>query len=158
VSQPTHLLGKINIFQATQILKMLHSDGVEVYIKSIDRNKALMEYIKPNYNEALENKDIERFIEVTSGERFSIVLIFNEKLFRPPHGDDFPGGVSIFRRIDDDVVGETNFWKRSSVAVHPTREFKHGNHVTREAQTVGGYFFGDLNQGMFLLGLKLIHY
>jgi hypothetical protein len=43
---------------------MLHRDGVEVNFKSIERDRAFPEYIRPKFNEGPDSKDIDRFIAV----------------------------------------------------------------------------------------------
>ncbi|QDS76762.1 hypothetical protein FKW77_001748 [Venturia effusa] len=54
--------------------KMLHPDGLEVYIKSLDRDEPYVEYTKPDNSEVADSKSKERYIEVVPGERFSVVI------------------------------------------------------------------------------------
>jgi hypothetical protein len=76
---------------------MLHPDGVEVFIKSLDRDEPYVEYTKPGNSEATKSKSVERWIEVNPRERFSFVVIFKENFdFRgQPH-------VELDYGIDDD--------------------------------------------------------
>ncbi|TID19988.1 hypothetical protein E2P81_ATG07288 [Venturia nashicola] len=54
--------------------KMLHPDGLEVYVESLDRNEPYAEYVKPGNSEVAGSKSVERYIEVIPGERFSVVF------------------------------------------------------------------------------------
>jgi hypothetical protein len=78
---------------------MRHDEiGLKVYIKSLDHNTQYAEFSRPRYPHPPNCKDVERFIDVTAGEQFSIVVDCKETF-------DFSTaqGVNIVREVDDDV-------------------------------------------------------
>jgi hypothetical protein len=80
---------------------MLHPDGFEVYIKCLDRDEIYTEYTKPGDNEIPDSKIIEKYIEVSSGERYAIVVAIKGHY-------DFQDaeGISISTLIDDGVMNQ----------------------------------------------------
>lgn len=73
--------------------KMLHPKGVEVYIKSLDRDKPYVEYIQPGDSDPWDNVAT-RFIEATASEHFSIAVRLRSNC-------DFRGQSHI--RIDSSI-------------------------------------------------------
>ncbi|KAE9967475.1 hypothetical protein EG327_011489 [Venturia inaequalis] len=68
---------------------MLHPDGIEVYIKSLDRDQPYAEYVKPGNSEAASSKWRKRYIEIQTGERFSIIVNINKGF--DCHGEQWVG-------------------------------------------------------------------
>jgi hypothetical protein len=80
---------------------MRHPDGLEVKIRSLDRDADFKEYARPGH---VDKDTMERYIEVTEGERFELVITLTKdfKYFNSR-------GVKIVYKFDQGQVNEKHF-------------------------------------------------
>jgi len=122
---------------------MLHPDGVEVYIKSLDSQQPFKEYVNPGLKDS--SKKMERFIDVEGGERFSIVVRTTES-FNFFQADGLKIGFNIDRRA-------VSVWQFRDKLDMKTKVFEKVQAVQNIDGRLmkAGFSFGHLILGLFIL-------
>lgn len=103
---------------------MLHPDGIEVFIKSLDRDQPYAEYVKPGNSEAASSKKKQRYIEIKTGEQFSIVFKIKKDFDRL---SQLAVGAVVF--VDKEV---SNFSEHFNMSRRPNTEFLRNEDFTLE--------------------------
>lgn len=131
-----------NLFQKI-FEKMLHPDGIEVYIKSLDRDLPYVEYMKPGDSEEAGSKRVKRYIEVAPGERFSVVVEIKK-------GFDCRGQPHIqsWLYIDDGAVNTCAITRSDLLkSKNFTETFDQSRHHVGEKWVMAGFSFAELGLG-----------
>lgn len=124
---------------------MLHPDGIAVYIKSLNRDKAFIEYVIPGAENLPGAEAMECFIDVSDSEPYSIVVDFTKRMSRAILDGTKVPNMNIHRWVDEEGVGQGHFLDSRALGTHQKVEFRDRNHTT------GGYSFANLQKGKYNL-------
>jgi len=107
---------------------MLHSDGIEVYIKSLTRYEPCIEYVSPHKPEPSNSKSVERYIEIIPDEQFAINVKVTENF-------NFRGqrGVLVNYLVDDGTSIGNRYRKVKRLKTRPETEISEGVHLIERA-------------------------
>jgi hypothetical protein len=100
--------------------KMLHPDGIEVYVKSVDKEEAYKEYEKEENNETENQKHMIRYIEAVPGETYEIVLKLHPK-FRLYQRYELHGGSGLHMQCSIDKLRQCRFLDESYLSAMVNR-------------------------------------
>ncbi|TID19990.1 GTPase-activating protein [Venturia nashicola] len=127
-------------WNASSNTRMLHPDGVAVYIESLSKGKALVEYVKTGYQNLPGAEAMECYINVSDNEPYAIIVDFKTKLLRARvDGTKLPD-MKIHRWIDEEGVGQNYIIKKRVFKTHHSIRFRGRNH------TAGRYTFANLQK------------
>jgi hypothetical protein len=105
---------------------MLHPDGLEVFIKNLDRDESYKEYIRSKVEDVPESKSMGRYIEVAHGQRYSISVTCTKDFHF--HESE---ALKIDKYIDGSAVRRHNFVAKKAMR-------QNGFHRERASQEING--------------------